>query len=171
MSFLKRHLSPSSTETSAWPWARGPSTTIQRTRQTVRHSANFLDLDFDDHNEAGIARYLDHTHCLPPLRNSEGRRSLPQSRPVSSEMPGWGGISWKDFQTNDDDKDLDEKSDQCLHCNMRVVPAASRMWHQRMCQLNSGPMPACCELCGRAFGSVQHARNHYLYGCTPTESD
>ncbi|KAJ2323286.1 hypothetical protein GGI00_005669, partial [Coemansia sp. RSA 2681] len=56
----------------------------------------------------------------------------------------------------------------CQHCNMRVSPAATRAWHERMCKLNSGQAPpSLCELCYRPFVSVGHARNHYLYGCTP----
>ncbi|KAJ1645734.1 hypothetical protein LPJ64_002711 [Coemansia asiatica] len=171
MSFLKRHISPSSTQTSKWPWSRG---SVVRNSHAVVHSANFIDLNDDEQvSEGGFFSDIYDTACLPPLRRSESRNNRAvQSRPVSSETRSSGvqarGISWLDFQGIDNGAKEEEEENQCCqHCNMRVTPRESRAWHERICSLNCGQMPEGCVLCEKPFSSVIQAKNHYLYGCTP----
>ncbi|KAJ1882443.1 hypothetical protein H4R99_001327 [Coemansia sp. RSA 1722] len=176
MSFLKKHISPSSTQTSNWPWSRGSGV---RNSHAVVHSANFIDLNDEEDAVArgGFFADIHGTTCLPPLRRSESRngvrRSAVHSRPVSSETRRSGvqmrGVSWLDFQDMDSlsKEEEEEKNQCCQHCNMRVTPKESRAWHERMCSLNCGQMPENCVLCERPFSSVLQAKNHYLYGCTP----
>ncbi|KAI7830154.1 hypothetical protein BX661DRAFT_224037 [Kickxella alabastrina] len=168
MSLIKKYLS-SPTKTSSFPWHRNSS---GREPQPVVHSANFIDLSIEDSINSGRLLDIHNMQCMPTIRlpESVGRRSITRLRPVSSETQSppthTRGISWQDVHEWADDSNI-AVVESCKHCNMRVAPAASRAWHERMCALNCEPVPESCELCQRPFVSLLHARNHYLYGCTP----
>ncbi|KAJ2684870.1 hypothetical protein IWW39_004643 [Coemansia spiralis] len=132
-------------------------------RNTVSNSLRPRSRRSKESGDAGISS------PPPPQRRQEQLRQR-QSR----------GISWADVQdwaletgvepgrsNNTHPSGEDQEVGHCRHCNMRVSPAATRAWHERMCRLNSGHIPSLCEMCYRPFTSLAHARNHYLYGCTP----
>ncbi|KAJ2877693.1 hypothetical protein IWW38_006512 [Coemansia aciculifera] len=160
---------------------------------TQRQPANFLDLSDDNGDNDFVAEVRAsrgsspgyrqrYSLCLPSARGTlsktKSRRSIepdddapaassPQQR---QQRQSQGGISWTDVQHWASDTSTTAappEKGHCQHCNMQVSPAATRAWHERMCKLNSGHNPSLCELCYRPFTSLAHARNHYLYGCTP----
>ncbi|KAJ1832429.1 hypothetical protein IWW55_001837 [Coemansia sp. RSA 2706] len=132
-----------------------------RPRHTAEVPANFIDLGGDEHPQrAG---------CLAPARE----RPLPAARrrPAAQQPQRPRGISWLDVAHDWEPPGLDAAPDMwCQHCNMRVAPVASLRWHQRLCALSAGAVPHACELCGRPYHSLAHARNHCLYGCTPSDA-
>ncbi|KAJ2812437.1 hypothetical protein FBU31_007596 [Coemansia sp. 'formosensis'] len=114
-------------------------------------------------NQAGIS-------SPPPQRQQEQSQQQRQSRGISwADVQDWTAETGVELGRNSSiyPADGDQEVGHCRHCNMRVSPAATRAWHERMCKLNSGHAPSLCELCYRPFTSLAHARNHYLYGCTP----
>ncbi|KAJ2781095.1 hypothetical protein H4R18_003090 [Coemansia javaensis] len=142
-------------------------------------AANFLDLSLS--SELG-KRYRA-LGCLLPPRREQQQQQQPRQRGAVLVRRGQSrtalrrdrGISWLDAQSwyvHDGSAELgeDERPTQCRHCNMRVAPEPSLMWHERMCAVAAGAAPAACELCGRRFTSLTHARNHCLYGCPPTDA-
>ncbi|KAJ2474045.1 hypothetical protein GGI02_000391 [Coemansia sp. RSA 2322] len=148
-----------------------------------RQPANFLDLH--DNNYIGAVGFRQqrqkkpHSLCLPSLPRRPGPTQRTPKAAAAAAMQSRGiswadsvdALSWQAVSSNrPSEEDLPCGGQQCRHCNMRVSPAATRAWHERMCALSSaggGHTPAQCELCHRPFASVGHARNHYLYGCRP----
>ncbi|PIA14069.1 hypothetical protein COEREDRAFT_83019 [Coemansia reversa NRRL 1564] len=126
-------------------------------------AANFLDISIDD--VVNTRQRVSGFDWL--LSGQRTRANLFVRQRQQREQRQSRGISWLDTEWNIHDV-MEESSNKCRHCNMRVSPMPSRMWHERVCELNTF-VPAQCELCGREFYSVSHARNHIFYGCTPRD--
>ncbi|KAI9501420.1 hypothetical protein GGI25_004488 [Coemansia spiralis] len=133
-------------------------------------AANFIDLSMDEIDNQSL-----HRRCLPSMNLQDKIGRMINNLLVEVDMPKQKGISWLDvheWHASGGASDLEQRlaanrSTTCRYCNMHVTPAASRAWHERMCSLSTGNVPVVCELCQRPFLSLAHARNHYLYGCTP----
>ncbi|KAJ2146754.1 hypothetical protein IW139_002960 [Coemansia sp. RSA 353] len=133
--------------------------TLTRSRSSEQTpAANFMDISIDDELNS-VAR--SRRHCFPKPASNKSQRRQSQSRPR--------GISWLDVQDWVPPHSFEIEEDHaCQHCNMHIQPAPSLMWHERLCALNSGVFPENCNLCGRTYYSMTHARNHCLYGCSPS---
>ncbi|KAJ2553929.1 hypothetical protein EV175_002758 [Coemansia sp. RSA 1933] len=95
-----------------------------------------------------------HRGCMPLAKDGRPREDVRK------------GISWQDVPP---EHSSGKETKKCKYCNMQVTPAASLLWHQRVCALSAGQEPVQCELCQRPFTSPVHARNHLFYGCSPGE--
>ncbi|KAJ1950152.1 hypothetical protein EC988_004492 [Linderina pennispora] len=131
-----------------------------RSQPKTEPPANYIDMYDSDDNATAMCMAA----SCRPADNAQAKSSSLRRKPRPWSQSSSGGISWQDVEAEHAPESA--CSGRCKFCNISVAPESSLVWHERMCGLGKEAVPTQCELCHKSFRTEQHARNHYLYGCT-----